>query len=95
VVLVLHILPSVRATVVDPSPLVEAKAAAVSFVTGLPERHRPGMGDVHEGQPRWTPRRPPAIGWSPTGFGGWRLYYSTATGDALAAALVSIRQFSD
>lgn len=94
VVLILDVSPSMRTTDVRPSRLAAAQAAAVSFVDGLPRGINLGLV---------TFAGTATVEATPTTrhdlvadrIHKAQVHYSTATGDALAAALATIKQFSD
>ncbi|GAB3439708.1 VWA domain-containing protein [Actinophytocola sediminis] len=94
VVLILDVSPSMRATDVEPSRLVAAQDAAVSFVRNLPGGINLGLVTFAgtatvEATP--TTRHELVV----DRIRAVRVHHSTATGDALTAALATIRQFAD
>jgi Ca-activated chloride channel homolog len=94
VVLILDVSPSMRATDVEPSRLAAAQDAAVSFVDKLPDAINLGLvtfaGTATVEATPTTRHEQVAERIRETD-----VHPSTATGDALAAALATIRQFSD
>lgn len=94
VVLILDVSPSMRAVDVRPSRLAAAQDAAVSFVAKLPEGINLGLVTfAGTATVEATPTTRHEL--VADRIRAAQVHHSTATGDALAAALATIRQFSD